>query len=124
MKPVQYTVRLPATLNKALRKLAEQQGITPYAALRRSVVAGINAQANAPNPDAEIREMVAEVASMGARLADVERIGPCSRPVPHIAMPAAQRQAEARLMTSCLVKSTGPMTGKGHWRKAGHDRKP
>ncbi|ASR50242.1 hypothetical protein [Blastomonas fulva] len=74
MKPVQYTVRLPATLNKALRKLAEQQGITPYAALRRSVVAGINAQANAPNPDAEIREMVAEVAAMGARLADLERM--------------------------------------------------
>lgn len=74
MRPVQYSVRLPVELDKALRKLAKQQGISPYAALQRSVKAGIAAQTDASDGSAEIREMVSEVASISARLAGVEGI--------------------------------------------------
>ena len=74
MKPVQYSVRLPATLDKELRTLAEQRGMTPYAMLQRSVKAGIDAQTNLLACDAETRELVAEIASISTRLADVERM--------------------------------------------------
>jgi hypothetical protein len=69
-----HNVRLTATLEKALRTLAEQQGMTPYAMLQRSVKAGIAAQLSPPVVDSGSRELVAEVASISAGLADVERM--------------------------------------------------
>lgn len=74
MKPVQYTVRLPADLDEVLRKLAEQQDVTIYAMLRQSVKAGIAAQAGALPPGALDRELVAEVASISTRQNDLERM--------------------------------------------------
>ena len=74
MTLARHNIRLTATLEKALRNLAEQQGITPYAMLQRSVKAGIAAQLNPPVADGGSRELVAEVASMSTRLADVERL--------------------------------------------------
>lgn len=74
MKAVHLSIRLPVALDKAIRTLAEQHRITPYAMLQRSVKAGIAAQTNPPNSDAGSRELVAEIASISTRLADVERM--------------------------------------------------
>ena len=74
MTLARHNVRLTAALEKALRTLAEQQGMTPYAMLQRSVKAGIAAQLNPPVADGGSRELVAEVASISTRLADVERM--------------------------------------------------
>lgn len=74
MTLARHNVRLTATLEKALRTLAEQQGVTPYAMLQRSVKTGIAAQLNPPIADGGSRELVAEVASISTRLTDVERL--------------------------------------------------
>lgn len=74
MTLARHNIRLPSALEKALRTLAEQHGLTPYAMLQRSVRAGIAAQLNPPASDAAWRELVAEVASISTRLADVERM--------------------------------------------------
>lgn len=74
MKTVQHSVRLPAALDTALRALADRQGKTVYAMLRRCVKTGINGQANPPDSSLDDRELVAEVALMSTRLADVERL--------------------------------------------------
>lgn len=74
MKPVQHTVRLPASLDKALNALAQRHNISVYAMLQRSVKAGIAAQANPPARDTGNHEMLAELASVSLRLVDVERM--------------------------------------------------
>lgn len=74
MRPVQYTVRLPVSLDKALRALAERQGVSVYATLQRSVKAGVAALANPIARDTGSHEMVAELASIGTRMVDVERM--------------------------------------------------
>lgn len=74
MKPIQHTVRLPVSLDKALNTLAERQGISVYAMLQRSVKTGIAAQANPPVRDTGNREIIAELASVSTRLVDVERM--------------------------------------------------
>ncbi|MEV5034554.1 hypothetical protein MRBLMC3_003831 [Sphingobium sp. LMC3-1-1.1] len=74
MKPVQYTVRLPVSLDKAVRALAERHGMSAYAVLQRSVKAGIAALSNPPTPDTGNRELVAELASVSTRIVDVERM--------------------------------------------------
>lgn len=43
MKTVQHSIRLPAALDTALRALADRQGKTVYAMLRRCVKTGIGA---------------------------------------------------------------------------------
>ena len=74
MKPVQHTVRLPVSLDKALRALAERHGMSVYAVLQRSVKAGVATLANPPADDTASRELVAELASVSTRMVDVERI--------------------------------------------------
>lgn len=74
MKPVQYTVRLPADLDEVLRRLAEQQEVTIYAMLQQIVKVGIAAQTGASSPGALGCELVAEVASMSTRQSELERI--------------------------------------------------
>ena len=74
MKPVQHTVRLPVSLDKALNTLAERQGVSVYSMLQRSVKAGIAAQANPPLRDSGNREIISELASVSTRMVDVERM--------------------------------------------------
>jgi len=74
MTLARHNVRLTAALEKALRILADQQGVTPYAMLQRSVEAGLAAQLKPPVADDGSRELVAEVVSISTRLADVERL--------------------------------------------------
>lgn len=72
MTLARHNVRLTVALEKALRKLADQQGVTPYAMLQRSVRAGIAAQAKLSSHENEAGELVAEIASISTRLADIE----------------------------------------------------
>ena len=64
MKLVRHTIRLPESLDKALRVLAERHGISVYALLPRTVQAGVAALANPPPPGTNDRELVAELASV------------------------------------------------------------
>jgi hypothetical protein len=74
MTLARHNVRLPAATDKALRKLAQEHGVTPYAMLQRSVKAGIAAQTMPATDDSQSRELVAEVVSMSVRLSDLERM--------------------------------------------------
>ena len=74
MRPVHHSVRLPISLDKAVRTLAERQGISVYAMLQRSVKAGIAAQTTATAPDTTGREIVAELVSVRTRIVDIERM--------------------------------------------------
>lgn len=74
VKQVQHTVRVPAAVDKALRKLAEQRGVTIYAMLQRSLKAGVTAQTNEPRASAIDRELLAEVASISTRLEEIEQL--------------------------------------------------
>ena len=74
MKSIQHSIRLSIALDAALRELADRQGKTVYAMLRRCVKTGIDGQANPAVSSSDNRELVAEVASNSTRLADVERI--------------------------------------------------
>ncbi len=74
MKLVRHTIRLPESLDKSLRVLAERQGISVYALLPRAVKAGVTALANPPAPDTLPREIVVELASVSTRMVDMERM--------------------------------------------------
>ena len=74
MKAVQYTVRVPAAVDKAMQKLAAQQNVTPYEMLQRCVKAGVAALTNPVTHGANDRELVAELASVSTRIVDVERM--------------------------------------------------
>lgn len=73
MKAVHHSVRLSAALDKTLRTLATQHKMTVYAMLQRSVKAGIAAQAGPAESHDNEKELLAEVASVCTRLADVEQ---------------------------------------------------
>ncbi|TRO89478.1 hypothetical protein FKB34_14565 [Glycocaulis profundi] len=74
MRPVQHTVRLPATLDHAIRALAERHDMSVYAMLQRSVKTGVATLADPADPDALAREIVTELASVSTRLVEVERM--------------------------------------------------
>ena len=74
MKAVQYTVRLPATVDNAMQKLAEQQKVTPYEMLQHCVKAGVAALTNPPARGTNDREFIAELASVSTRLVHVEQM--------------------------------------------------
>lgn len=48
MTTVQHSIRLSGTLDKVLRKLAEQQSVTVYAMLQRIVKSGLAAEGGSP----------------------------------------------------------------------------
>ena len=78
MKLVRHTVRLAVPLDKALRALAERRGVSAYAMLQRSVRAGVAALAEPTARNAVsgelVAELVAELASVGTGMADVEQM--------------------------------------------------
>lgn len=74
MRPVHHSVRLAMPLDKALRALAERQGVSVYAMLQSSVKTGVAALASPPARDTGPQEMIAELASIGTRIVDVERL--------------------------------------------------
>lgn len=74
MRPVQHTVRLPVSLDKTLKALAERDGTSVYALLQRSVKAGVAALAGPPARDTSSREIITELAMLGTRMVDAERM--------------------------------------------------
>ena len=74
MKLVRHTVRLPSSLDKALRALAERRGISVYAMLQRSVKTGVATLADPAARDAISGELVSELASVSNRIVDLEHM--------------------------------------------------
>lgn len=74
MKLVRHTIRVPVSLDKALRALAERRGISAYAMLQRSVKTGVATLADPTGRDAISGELVSELASVSNRIADLEHI--------------------------------------------------
>jgi hypothetical protein len=74
MKLVRHTVRLAPPLDKALRALADRQGVSVYAMLQRSVTTGVASLANPSGRSDDSREFIAELASVGTRMIDVEHM--------------------------------------------------
>lgn len=69
-----HTVRLPADVDNALAGLARERRMTAYAMLPHCVEAGIAAlQQQAENRDGD-RELLAEIASLGANVVEIERM--------------------------------------------------
>ncbi|MGN6291011.1 MAG: hypothetical protein ACTHNA_17285 [Sphingopyxis terrae] len=74
MKLVRHTVRLPVEVDKAVGELAKAKGGTAYAILAACVEAGVAALSGPVEDGSDNRELVAELVSIGTRLADVERM--------------------------------------------------
>ncbi len=74
MKPIQHTIRLPVTLDKTLKALAERHNISVYEMLRRSVKTGVATLANPPQRDTTSQDIISEVASIATGIVDVERM--------------------------------------------------
>lgn len=74
MRLVRHNIRLPASLDNALRSLAKHQNTSAYAVLQQCVQAGIAALAHAPAAGTDDPEIVGELASLGTRIVDVERL--------------------------------------------------
>lgn len=74
MKLVRHTIRVPVSLDKALRALAERRGISAYAMLQHSVKTGVATLADPTGRDAISGELVSELASISNRIADVEHM--------------------------------------------------
>ena len=74
MRPVQHTIRLPVSLDKALKALAERHNISVYQMLQRSVKAGVTTLAHSPQRDTSSQDIVSEIASISTRIVDVERM--------------------------------------------------
>ena len=74
MRLVKHTVRLPVEVDKAVLDLANTKGDSVYAMLAICVEVGVAALAGAPPHEAANQELIAEIASVSTRLADVERM--------------------------------------------------
>ncbi|MDR2858395.1 MAG: hypothetical protein LBV50_11190 [Novosphingobium sp.] len=74
MTLIRHTIRVPVSLDKTLRALAERHGLSVYAVLQRSVKAGVATFANPPPRDTTNHELVAELAAVSTRMVDVERM--------------------------------------------------
>ena len=74
MKPVQHTIRLAVTLDKALKALAERHDISVYEMLQRSVKTGVTALANPTQPDSSAQDIIGEIASISLAIVGIERM--------------------------------------------------
>jgi plasmid stabilization system protein ParE len=74
MRLVRHNIRLPASLDSALRSLAKHQGTSAYAVLQQCVQAGLAALAHQPLAGVDDPEIVGELASLGTRIVDIERL--------------------------------------------------
>lgn len=74
MRHVQHSVRLPLTLDKALRQAAQSRQVTAYALLQQCVRAGIASLSGEQAAPQLAAELAHEVGTISARLAHVERL--------------------------------------------------
>jgi len=68
------TVRLTPPQQRALVAFAKQRGLSEYAMLARVVDAGLASLIHGTDNQIDTREIVAELASVSARIVDVERM--------------------------------------------------
>ena len=74
MKTVQHCARISAAQHRLLVALAEQRGETSYKMLVRVIGAGLAALSEAPKTNANVDDIIGEVASISNRIVDVERM--------------------------------------------------
>jgi len=74
MKTVQHCVRISPTQHRLLVALAEQRGETSYKMMVRAIGAGLAALSEGPKANANMDDIIAEVASISTRIVDVERM--------------------------------------------------
>lgn len=74
MKTVQHCVRISPTQHQLLVALAEQRGETSYKMMVRAIGAGLAALSEDPKANANMDDIIAEVASISSRIVDVERM--------------------------------------------------
>ncbi|MBB3356236.1 MULTISPECIES: hypothetical protein [unclassified Novosphingobium] len=74
MRPVQYTVRVPIKVDKAIRALAKREEISVYALVQRCVQVGAETLAVPPGSDTSVQEIITELALASTRLGDAERM--------------------------------------------------
>ncbi len=68
------TVRLTPSQHRTLVGFAKQRGLSEYAMLARIVDAGLAALVHGAGNEIEAREIVTELAAVGTRMVDVERM--------------------------------------------------
>jgi hypothetical protein len=68
------TVRLTPSQHRTLVGFAKQRGLSEYAMLARIVDAGLAAFVHGAGNEIEAREIVTELAAVGTRMVDVERM--------------------------------------------------
>ncbi|WP_373488787.1 hypothetical protein [Blastomonas sp.] len=68
------TVRLTPSQQRTLVGLAKQRGLSEYAMLARVVDAGLAALVHGAGNEIDAREIVTELAAVGTRMVDVERM--------------------------------------------------
>jgi hypothetical protein len=74
MKLVKHTVRLAVEVDKAVVGLARERGLTSYAMLSHCIEAGVTALTDQGGEDGMSSELVTEMASLGARVGDIEGV--------------------------------------------------
>lgn len=74
MRLIQYSIRLPVNLDKALRQIATSREVSRYSVLGECVRIGLASLAGGENSSLLITEMAHEVGTMSARQAHAERL--------------------------------------------------
>lgn len=74
MIQIQHSIRLPLSLDKALRDVAASQDISTYAALQRSVRLGLAQMSNTHDATKVIADLSTEVGQISGRLVQLERL--------------------------------------------------
>lgn len=74
MRHVQHSVRIPLTLDKALRQAAQSRNVSSYALLQTCVRTGIAALSDEQTTPHLAAEIAHEIDAISARLIHVERL--------------------------------------------------
>ena len=73
MRHVQHSIRLPLTLDRALRLAAQSRQVSSYALLQQCVRAGITGLTG-EEPTPQYNALVHEIGALSANLAHIERL--------------------------------------------------
>jgi hypothetical protein len=71
---VKHNIRLTPVQDRTLIRLAEQRGLTRYRMLGRIVETGFSSLVNGSDANASQSDMIAEIAAMSVRFAELERV--------------------------------------------------
>ena len=74
MRHVQYSVRLPSALAKALEQAAQTRNVSAYSLLQQCVRTGLASLSGEQTPPQFAAEIAQEIGALAARQAHVERL--------------------------------------------------